>query len=275
MYRAPYFKSDGSSGDEALLPAALFDGVVNETALHQVVTACMAARRQGTVSRKNRSAVAGGSRKPWRQKGTGRARQGTIRAVQWRGGGLAFPPSPKSWRIRIPKRVRALARRSAYNSRAEAGRVAVIEGFDFDAPKTRRLVELLGKIDMPGKVLLLTHGVNRALHLSSRNLPGVRVLPFGDESPHDLVWSGTVIIEEPALAEAAAAPADQPEAPTSEGTAPADQAAAAASEPAQADEANAPASEPEAQADEPEAPASEPEAQADEPEAPAPEEGEE
>ena len=263
MYRAPYFKSDGSSGDQALLPAALFDGVVNETALHQVVTACMAAQRQGTVARKNRSAVAGGSRKPWRQKGTGRARQGTIRAVQWRGGGLAFPPSPKSWRIRVPKRVRALARRSAYNSRAEAGRVAVIEGFDFDAPKTRRLVELLGKIDMPGKVLLLTHGVNRALHLSSRNLPGVRVLPFGDESPYDLVWSGTVIIEEPALAEAAAAtpiveaaaPADEPEAP--------------------AVEAAAVASEANTQADQAAAATSEPEAQADEPEVPTPEEGDE
>ena len=273
MYRAPYFKSDGSSGDEALLPAALFDGVVNETALHQVVTACMAAQRQGTVARKNRSAVAGGSRKPWRQKGTGRARQGTIRAVQWRGGGLAFPPSPKSWRIRVPKRVRALARRSAYNSRAEAGRVAVIEGFDFDAPKTRRLVELLGKIDMPGKVLLLTHGVNRALHLSSRNLPGVRVLPFGDESPYDLVWSGTVIIEEPALAEAAAATPDAPAAeaaaPADEPEVPTDEAAAVASEAnTQADQAAAATSEPEAQADETEAPASEPEA-------PAPEEGDE
>lgn len=224
MYRAPYFKTDGSSGDEKLLPESLFDGVVNETALHQAVTACMAARRQGTVARKNRSAVAGGSRKPWRQKGTGRARQGTIRAVQWRGGGLAFPPSPKSWRVRVPKRVRALARRSAYNSRAEAGRVAVIEGFDFDVPKTRRLVRLLDRIDMPGKVLLLTHGVNRALHLSGRNLPGVRVLPFGDESPYDLVWSGVVIIEEPALA------AEGEPAPAAEGTPAAEETPAAEGE---------------------------------------------
>ena len=204
MYQAPYFKSDGSPGDEVPLPEFLFDGVVNEAVLHQVVTAYMANQRQGSVSRKNRSAAVGGSRKPWRQKGTGRARQGTIRAVQWRGGGLAFPPMPKSWRVRVPKRVRALARRSAFNSRAEAGRIAVIEGFDFDAPKTRRLVELLETIDVPGKFLLLTHGVNKDLYLSGRNLPGVRVLPFGGESPYDLVWSGTVIIEEGALAEVSA-----------------------------------------------------------------------
>lgn len=244
MYRAPYFKSDGSSGDEAVLPEAFFDGVVNETVLHQVVAACMANQRQGTVARKNRSAVAGGSRKPWRQKGTGRARQGTIRAVQWRGGGLAFPPSPKSWRVRVPKRVRALARRSAYNSRAEAGRVAVIEGFDFSVPRTRRLVELLDRIDMPGKALLLTHGVNRALHLSGRNLPGVKVLPFGDESPYDLIWSGTVIIEEAALAEAATAAPAREGVPTPEAAAPAPEEAAPAPEgDAPAPEADAPAPE--------------------------------
>lgn len=201
MYRAPYFNSDGARADDVPLPELIFDGVVNETALHQAVTAHMANRRRGSVARKNRSAVAGGSRKPWRQKGTGRSRQGTIRAVQWRGGGLAFPPTPKSWRVRVPKRVRALARRSAFNSRAAAGRVAVIEGFDFDGPKTRRLTELLKKLDVPGKFLLLTHGANRDLYLSGRNLAGVKVLPFGDESPYDVVWSGTVIIEAEALAE--------------------------------------------------------------------------
>lgn len=205
MYRASYFKTDGSAGEAVPLPALLFDGVINETALHQVVTAYLANQRQGTASKRNRAAVAGGSRKPWRQKGTGRARQGTIRAVQWRGGGLAFPPTPRSWRVRVPKRVHALARRSAFNSRAAAGRVAVIEGFDFDGPKTRQLVQLLKQIDPNGKVLFLTDGVNRNLYLSSRNLAGVRVLPFGSESPYDVVWAGTLVIEEAALAAASAA----------------------------------------------------------------------
>ena len=199
MYQARYFKTDGSAGSEVTLPSSLFNGVIHEGALHQAVTAFLANQRQGSASKKNRSAVAGGSRKPWRQKGTGRARQGTIRAVQWRGGGRAFPPRPRSWTQRLPKRIRALARTSAFNSRAAAGRVAVIEGFDFEAPRTRELKGLLGKLDQPGKILFLTHGVNRELYLSGRNLPGVRVLPFGTESPYDVVWSGTLVIEEAAL----------------------------------------------------------------------------
>ncbi len=199
MYQAHYFKTDGSAGSEVTLPNSLFNGVIHEGAVHQAVTAYLANQRQGTASKKNRSAVAGGGRKPWRQKGTGRARQGTIRAVQWRGGGRAFPPRPRSWNQRIPKRVRTLARTSAFNSRAAAGRVVVIEGFDFEAPGTRELVRLLGRLDQPGKILFLTHGVNRELHLSGRNLPDVRVLPFGTESTYDLVWSGTLVIEEAAL----------------------------------------------------------------------------
>ena len=199
MYQAHYFKTDGSAGSEVTLPSSLFNGVIHEGALHQAVTAFLANQRQGSASKKNRSAVAGGSRKPWRQKGTGRARQGTIRAVQWRGGGRAFPPRPRSWTQRLPKRIRALARTSAFNSRAAAGRVAVIEGFDFEAPRTRELKGLLGKLDQPGKILFLTHGVNRELYLSGRNLPEVRVLPFGTESPYDVVWSGTLVIEEAAL----------------------------------------------------------------------------
>lgn len=207
MYEARYINTDGSAGTPVALPDTLFDGVIHEGALHQAITAYLANQRQGTVRRKNRSAVAGGSRKPWRQKGTGRARQGTIRAAQWRGGGLAFPPLPRSWTQRVPRRIRALARTSAFNSRAAEGRVAVIEGFDFEEPKTRRLTRLLDRIDAPGKILFLTHGVNRSLYLSSRNLAGVRVLPFGEESPFDVVWSGTVIIEQAALAGLQAAPA--------------------------------------------------------------------
>ncbi len=206
MYSARFVKIDGSEGQAVPLPAALFDGVIHEGALYQAVTAYRSNQRQGTVQKKNRSAVAGGSRKPWRQKGTGRARQGTIRAVQWRGGGRAFPPQPRSWRHRLPKRIRALARSSAFNSRAAADRVVVIEGFDFEIPKTRKLRELLSTIETPGKVLILTDGVRRELYLSSRNLAGVRVLPFGQESPFDLVWSGSVIIEEAALDQATEAP---------------------------------------------------------------------
>ena len=206
MYQARYIMTDGSAGSEVTLPTALFNGVIHEGALHQAVTAYLANQRQGTVQRKNRSAVAGGSRKPWRQKGTGRARQGTTRAAQWRGGGRAFPPQSHSWNKRVPRRVRALARASAFNSRAAEGRVAVIEGFDFEAPGTRKLTELLGRIQSQGKVLFLTHGVDRDLYLSGRNLAGVRVMPFGQESSFDVVWAGTLIIEEAALATVGDAP---------------------------------------------------------------------
>lgn len=199
MYKARYYKSDGKKGRARALPEEFFDGVVNEGVLHLVVKAHLANQRQGTASAKNRAAVAGGSRKPWRQKGTGRARQGTTRAAQWTGGGLAFPPKPHSWRQSVPKKVRALARRSALNTRAEDDRVLLIDGLDFDGPKTSRLVGYLDSIEVDGKVLLLTQGTKRNVYLSARNLPGVEVRPFGEESVYDVLWASTVIIERDAI----------------------------------------------------------------------------
>lgn len=198
--QAPYLKAAGDAAGAVELPAEYFDGTVNEAVLHQVIKAQLANRRSGTAAKKNRSAVAGGSRKPWRQKGTGRARQGTIRAAQWRGGGRAFPPRPHSWAERVPKRVKALAKRSAFNSRAADGRLMVIERWEFEAPKTRALQTLLAKLETPGNILLLSDGVHRALYLSSRNIPSARVMPFGAESAYDVVRAATVVVEESALA---------------------------------------------------------------------------
>lgn len=211
MFKARYYKSDGKKGRARELPVALFDGVVNEAVLHQVVKAYLANQRQGTHAAKNRSAVSGGSRKPWRQKGTGRARQGTIRAAQWTGGGRAFPPIPHSWRQKVPRKVRALARRSAFNARAESDRVVLVDGFSMDAPKTATLRDYLSTIELDGrKVLVLTDGLKSAVHLSGRNLPNVEVRRFGDESAYDILWAHTVVIEREAAdrleAEAAAAP---------------------------------------------------------------------
>ena len=145
----------------------------------------------------------GGSRKPWRQKGTGRARQGTTRAAQWTGGGRAFPPQPHSWRRRVPKKVKALARRSALSARAAQGRVAVIDPLSFPAPSTRRLVRFLEAIGAKGKVLILTDGVKDNVVLSGRNVPTIVVRPFGGESTYDVLWSGTVVVERTVLGEAA------------------------------------------------------------------------
>lgn len=206
MFKARYYKADGKKGKARALPESVFDGVVNEGAMHQVVKAYLSNQRQGTAAAKTRSEVRGGSRKPWRQKGTGRARQGTIRAVQWEGGGVAFPPIPHSWRKRVPKKVRTLARRSALNDRAEHDRVVIADLPAFDAPKTKEIVEFLGALELEGKTLILTDGVKSNVHLSARNLSTVQVLPFGNESVYDVLWAHTVVIERDAL-EAADAPA--------------------------------------------------------------------
>jgi len=199
MYKATYYKTDGKKGRARALPDWLFDGVVNEGALHQVVKAYQANQRQGTASGKNRSAVRGGGRKPFRQKGTGRARQGTIRAAQFTGGGLAFPPIPHSWNQKVPKKVKGLARRSAFNARAEEGRVVLVDPLKLESPKTSVLRDYLGTIEASGKVLLLTEGQKENVYLSARNLPGVEVRPFGEESVYDVLWATTVIIERGAL----------------------------------------------------------------------------
>jgi large subunit ribosomal protein L4 len=200
MFKARYYKTDGKKGRARELPESLFDGVVNEPVLHQVVKAYLSNQRQGTHAAKNRAAVAGGSRKPWRQKGTGRARQGTIRAAQWTGGGRAFPPIPHSWRQRLPRKVRALARRSALNARAEGDRVILFDTPAFDSPKTAQLREYLALVkEGDKKVLILTDGVNENLYLSGRNLSHVEVRPFGEEHAYEILWADTVVIERAAL----------------------------------------------------------------------------
>ena len=212
MFKARYYKADGKKGKERALPDFIFDGVVNEGAMHQVVRAYLSNQRQGTASAKTRSDVRGGSRKPWRQKGTGRARQGTIRAAQWEGGGVAFPPIPHSWRQRVPKKVRALARRSALNDRAEHDRVIIADLPSLEAPKTRELVGFLGGLELEGKTLILTDGLNDIVYRSARNLRQVEVMPFGQESVYDVLWAHTVVIEGSALesAETASTAATEP-----------------------------------------------------------------
>jgi large subunit ribosomal protein L4 len=198
--KAPIITIDGERNGEQELPETLFDGVIHEPAMWQTVKAYLANQRQGTASTKNRAAVRGGSRKPWRQKGTGRARQGTIRAAQWRGGGRVFgPTAERNYKQSVPKKVRWLARRSAYNARAEDGRVFVVEALELDAPKTKRIVGMLTGAEIDGNALILTDGTKTEVWKSARNLQGVRVMPFGSESAYDVLWSDTVIVEATAL----------------------------------------------------------------------------
>ena len=214
---ARYFKADGKAGQKRKLPGELFDGVVHQDALHAVVKAHLANRRQGTAAAKTRSAVRGGGRKPWRQKGTGRARAGTIRSPIWRGGGVVFPPAPRSYRERLPKKMRTLARRSAFNARASEDQVILLEDLIIEQPKTRLVVKLLEKLGIADQnVLLLTAGHRPTVHLSARNLPDVIVRAFGTESAYEVLWADAVVIEESALSTPAGGSESSPAAESSE-----------------------------------------------------------
>lgn len=220
MLEAPHFSATGARHRAAFaLPAAYFDGTVNEPVLHQAVKTFLGNQRQGTAATKTRSLVSGGNQKPWRQKGTGRARQGSTRAPHWRGGGTVFGPQPRSYRSAIPKKVRLLARRSALNARAREGNLLVVDPVVLSAPKTKAVAGLLAALGVAGrKVLVLTHGANPVLHLSSRNLPEVRVMPFAEAAAYDLLWAATVVVEAPALtADAPAEVAEPAEAPARRG----------------------------------------------------------
>jgi large subunit ribosomal protein L4 len=201
MIEAPHYSSAGAKRDANFaLPAEYFDGTVNEPVLHQAVKVYLNNQRQGTHMTKTRSFVSGGNQKPWKQKGTGRARQGSTRAPHWRGGGIVFGPSPRDYRTDIPRKVKQLARKSALNARAREGAVHVIERLAFRAPKTAQLVELLASLGVIGrKILVLTAGHNANAYLSGRNLPGVEVMAYPEASAYDILWSEAVVVEEGAL----------------------------------------------------------------------------
>ncbi len=190
----------GTERERVALPEEMFDGTVNMPVLHQAVKAFLANQRQGTAATKIRKYVVGGNQKPWKQKGTGRARQGSIRAPHWVGGGTVFGPQPRSYRQDVPRQVKALARKSAFNARAREESLFVVDRFAFDAPKTKRIVALLDRLDLVGrKVLILTSGINQNVYLSARNLQDVQVMPYGDVSAYHLLWSDVVLVEAGAL----------------------------------------------------------------------------
>ena len=199
-FEAPTYTAGGTQRDAVALPATVFDGTVNMPVMHQAVKAFMANQRQGNASTKIRKYVTGGNQKPWKQKGTGRARQGSTRSPQWVGGGTVFGPIPRSYAEYVPKQVRALARKSALNARARENAIMVIDQFNFEAPKTSRMQALVNRLDLDGrKVLILTDGSKPNVHLSGRNLPSVHVLPYSDVSTYHILWSDVVLIESSAI----------------------------------------------------------------------------
>ena len=186
--------------DKVTLPESTFDGVINVPVMHKAVTAFLANQRQGNASTKIRKYVVGGNQKPWKQKGTGRARQGSTRAPHWVGGGTVFGPTPRSYDQYVPRQVRALAKKSALNARAREGSIIVIDAFNYDAPRTAALAALTARLDVADKkVLILTDGVKPNVFLSGRNLPNVHVMPFTDSSTYHILWSDVVLVEAGAI----------------------------------------------------------------------------
>jgi large subunit ribosomal protein L4 len=215
MIEAPHFSAAGAKKKAVPLPAALFDGTVNEDLLHRAVITYLANQRQGTHDTLTRSEVSGGNQKPWKQKGTGRARQGSTRAPHWRHGGIAFGPHPRDYRLGIPKKMRQLAKKSALNARAREGAVLVVDAFAYEKPKTKPFADLLAKLELTDKkVLVLTAGADGShnVYLSGRNIPGVHVMRFADATAYEILWSHAVLVELPALG-AGAATAEDEEAP--------------------------------------------------------------
>jgi large subunit ribosomal protein L4 len=190
----------GAKSGTADAPDELFGIEPNTAVLHQVVTAQLAQKRAGTHSTKTRAEVSGGGAKPWRQKGTGRARHGSIRSPQWRGGGIAHGPKPRDYTQRTPKKMVRLALQSALSDRAANGRVKVVDSWGFDEPKTKRAVEVLGalglrpKDDKVPRVLLVLDRKERATWLSFRNLGArVQIVVPEELNAHDIILNDWIV----------------------------------------------------------------------------------
>jgi len=195
MIEAPHYSAAGASKKAVALPEALFDGTVNEDVLHRAVITYLSNQRQGTSNTLTRSEVSGGNQKPWRQKGTGRARQGSTRAPHWRHGGIAHGPHPRSYRLGIPKKMRQLAKKSALNARAREGALVIVDALEYQKPKTKDLAALFKKIGTGKKVLVLTASDSHNVYLSGRNIPDVRVMRFADATAYEILWAQTVVVE--------------------------------------------------------------------------------
>ncbi|MFA5785711.1 MAG: 50S ribosomal protein L4 [Actinomycetota bacterium] len=181
------------------LDARIFDTQINVPVMHQVVLAQMAAARSGTASTRTRANVSGGGKKPWKQKGTGRARQGSIRAPQWVGGGVVFGPHPRDYTQRVPKKMKVLALHSALTDRARLGDLIIVDSFEMEEPKTRVVRELLAAVGAGGRVLLVVEGIEDNAIKSFRNLPRVHLIGFDQLNTYDVLRSDVVVFSKASL----------------------------------------------------------------------------
>jgi large subunit ribosomal protein L4 len=200
MPQTTLYDRTGKSIGKVDLVDVLFAAPVNAAVLHQVVTAQLAGRRTGTHDTKTRGEVRGGGAKPYRQKGTGRARQGSKTAPHYRGGGAVFGPHPRSYEQRLPRKMKRLALRGALTAKLGDAAIKIIDAFGIEAIKTRDLAGVLGALEAHGRVLVIAPGRDLKLELSARNLPTVEILLADSLNVVDLLKADIVLIEQPALA---------------------------------------------------------------------------
>lgn len=199
MPKVTLFKQDGSQAGEVELNEAIFGIEPNEAVIFESVIMQRASLRQGTHAVKNRSAVRGGGRKPWRQKGTGRARQGSIRSPQWVGGGVVFGPTPRSYKYSLNRKVRHLALVSALSQKVADEKFTVIEGLSFETPKTKQFKEVLANLNADTKILVVLENENETAYLAARNIPNVKVIDEENLNVLDLINADRVLITQAAL----------------------------------------------------------------------------
>ena len=199
MSKVSVLNTKGDKVKDVTLNTEIWAIEPNDAVLYDAIVLSQASLRQGTASTKTRSEVSGGGAKPWRQKGTGRARQGSIRAPQWRGGGIVFGPVPRSYAYKLNKKVRRLALKSALSTKVVENEIVVLDALAFEAPKTKEMISVLGALNITSKALVVTAEENTTVELSTRNIPGVKVLSVAQLNVLDLLDATKLVITQDAV----------------------------------------------------------------------------
>jgi len=194
MPKVPLYNAQGELVGDFDLDDAVFGADVNEALLHQAVTMQLAGMRQGTVATKTRAMVSGGGRKPWRQKGTGRARHGSSRSPIWTKGGITFGPQPRDYKYNLPKKARRVAIKSALSAKVRDGEVLIVEGLHFDAPKTKEMAALLGKMNVNRSAIVVLAEEDANAKKSARNIPGIAPMIPADLNVYDVLRHKNLVL---------------------------------------------------------------------------------
>ena len=199
MPKIQMLNMEGKSVQEVELKEDIFDIEVNEHAVYLVVKNILANRRQGSQSAKTRAEVRGGGRKPWRQKGTGRARQGSIRSPQWKGGGVVFAPKPRDYSYQTPKKVRVLALKSVLTSKVQEEELILVDNYQLDEAKTKKAVQFLDAVKADKKALVVVADSSNSIVRAAKNIPGVKVVNIKSLNVYDLLKYNSLILDQDSL----------------------------------------------------------------------------